>query len=162
MCWINIVIVWMANGTKRLNIVYCGKHCTNTFVQEFEEFGDDWKLWNSFRILSILNIYFCLFLKSFSHNIDSLEFCWIGFGSFHLDQCILLWADPFSRLSVVVHTRLAILRREDGVTFAKLDLVLLLQGEEVPPDKWVVVRVGIRGDEGSSPVRLRVDRTGEK
>jgi len=48
-------------------------------------------------------------------------------SNLHLDQGVLLRADPFTRAPVVVHARLAVLRGEDGVPLAVLDLLSLLQ-----------------------------------
>ena len=61
-----------------------------------------------------------------------------------------------SCLPVVVHAGLAVLGGVDGVSLAKLDPPPLLQRVEVPADKGVKVRVGIRCDEGAPPVNLCV------
>ena len=43
---------------------------------------------------------------------------------------------------------------EDGVAFAKLDLVPLLQPDKLPPHEGVVEGVLVGGDEAPSPVHM--------
>ena len=80
-------------------------------------------------------------------GVNLLKFRWIRSDCFHLDESVLLWSNPFPSLPVMVHTRLAILGGVDGMSLAKLDLVVLLECEKMPPDKGVIVWVGICGDE---------------
>jgi hypothetical protein len=54
----------------------------------------------------------------------------------------------------VVHARLAISGRVDGVTLTKLDLVQSPELVELPANEGIVERVGIRGDKGATEVDL--------
>lgn len=54
----------------------------------------------------------------------------------------------------MVHTWLAVFGRVDGIPFSKLDLALLFEVPELPPDEGVIERVDISGDEGATPVHL--------
>jgi hypothetical protein len=60
--------------------------------------------------------------------------------SYHVDS---LSSDCFTTLSIVIHTRLVIFRRVDGVSFTKLDFALFSQNIHLPSNKRVVVRIGI-------------------
>ena len=94
----------------------------------------------------------CLGSQSRSHHIDGLASyrlqqvargVWSPFKDFHLDSSVFLGADRFTTLSIVIHTRLVILRRVYGVSFTKLDFALFSQNVHLPSDKRVVVRVRI-------------------
>ena len=58
----------------------------------------------------------------------------------------------------MVHAWLAVLGTVDGVALAELDLAELVELVRLPPDKRVVVWVGVRGDERTSPVDPRAER----
>ena len=90
------------------------------------------------------------------YGIGLREFLWKRLHCSHLDERVLLRPHPLSTGPVVVHAGLAIFGREDSVSLPKLDLVLLLEVDELPPDKRVVERVGISGDEGATPIHLQV------
>lgn len=73
---------------------------------------------------------------------------------FQFDQRVFLRADAFAGRSIVVHTRLPVLRREDGVPLTKLDLVSGFQVLELPAYEGVVEWIRVSRDERSSPVHL--------
>ena len=90
------------------------------------------------------------------HYVSSLlQFLWEWFNCFHLDECVLLRPHPFSTGAVVVHARLLVDRRVDGVPLSKLHLPSLPQVLEVPTNERVVVRIGVCGDERATPVNLK-------
>jgi hypothetical protein len=61
----------------------------------------------------------------------------------HLDRSVFLRVNGLSACSVVVHTRLTVLGRVDGVSLSELDLALLVQLVHLPSDERVVVRVRV-------------------
>ena len=94
--------------------------------------------------------------RAIPYGIRLREFLWKRLHCSHLDERVLLRPHPLSTGPVVVHAGLAIFGREDSVSLPKLDLVLLLEVDELPPHKRVVERVGISGDEGATPIHLQV------
>lgn len=54
----------------------------------------------------------------------------------------------------MVHARLTVLGREDGVALAETDFALLSELVELPANERVVVGVVVGGDERASPVDL--------
>ena len=72
----------------------------------------------------------------------------------NLDAGVLLWHDTLTLGSVVVGTWLSILLTENGISLAKLDLAILLQMVELPPNEGVIVGVPLGGVEGSAPVHM--------
>ena len=70
----------------------------------------------------------------------------------NLDAGVLLGRDTLTTATIVISARLALGLGEDRVAFAKLDLVVILEVVELPPDELVVVRVLVRRDEAASPI----------
>lgn len=54
----------------------------------------------------------------------------------------------------MIHARLAIFGREDGVPLAKLDLFSFFQTNELPSYERVKEGIGIGGDERPSPIHM--------
>mmetsp|Transcript_10726 Transcript_10726/g.38087 ORF Transcript_10726/g.38087 Transcript_10726/m.38087 type:complete len:780 (-) Transcript_10726:298-2637(-) len=70
----------------------------------------------------------------------------------HLDESVLLGPHPLSRGPIVVRAGLAVKRGVHRVPLVLDDLAELLELPKLPPDKGVVVRVDVGGDEAPPPV----------
>jgi len=55
----------------------------------------------------------------------------------------------------MVHTGLTILGTVDGIAFAELDLVQLVELIGLPADEGVIIRVCIGGQESTTPINTR-------
>ncbi|KAH3677744.1 hypothetical protein OGATHE_000398 [Ogataea polymorpha] len=75
-------------------------------------------------------------------------------GDPNLQSSVLLRQNSLSRLSVVIHTWLAVFDGVNGVSFTELDFALLSQPVHLPSNKRIVVAVEISRDHRSSPINL--------
>jgi len=58
----------------------------------------------------------------------------------------------------MVHTGLTILRAVDGITFTKLNFSEFVELVDLPTDKSIIVGIGVRGKERTTPVYTRTER----